>query len=271
MQAGKKLIMRSAKLIFAACFLLLCAGLAHADNITPPDGDLGVLGGSNSTQITSLSFGITFLPCSDPSVSADCALIASENGGVAPQELFGGVNDTGVAWNTLAVALTVPTWNTGTESLSCSGGTFFSINNCSSLGLVTSNNPQTVLVDFTQGTGTGIGCYDDEYTNSIAINADIGCFFNSIENYPNAPYDNPLVSSCTAPEVCGASNFVIALGYGPDSQFPTGGPNGNSLPDVNAAAGADGAPVPEPPTLPCLLAGLVGILSLSLVRKKITA
>jgi hypothetical protein len=268
--------MRSAKIILVAGFMLLSAGLAKADNITPPpDGDVGVLGGSDSVQITSLAFGLTFLPCSNSIVAADCALIASETG-TAPQEAFGGVNDTGEAWNTLQIEVTLPSWDPTTESLGCSGGNFFSINNCAqvNLDLVDSSSPQTVTIQFGQGTGTGIGCFDTVYSNQTAFNANVNCAINSAVNYnfgsPTGLYDNPFVSSCNSlDEVCGGSDFVVAIGYGGDP-FPTG-PTDNSLPDANASAGANGAPVSEPSTLLCLCAGLLGILSMGWARKKLAA
>jgi hypothetical protein len=57
--------------------------------------------------------------------------------------------------------------------------------------------------------------------------------------------------------VCGASNFVIAIGFendGVDGTFST-----TQTPDLTAGAGADGTPVSEPPTLLLLFVGLLGI------------
>jgi hypothetical protein len=258
--------MRSAKWVFAAGLLIFCAALAHADNITPPDGDLGVLGGSNSVQITSLSFALNFLPCAGATggVLADCNLFGT--GVNAPQEIFAGINDTGTPWDSLQIQLTLPTWNSA-DVLGCDGGAFFTIDNCDQISseLITSSSPQTVTIDFMQGGGNGIGCYDLVNSNSIAINGDLNCLVNSINNYnfgsPTGLYDNPLTSSCgnTPDEVCGGSDFVIALGYSQDT-----------FPSVPVGDTAVANAVPEPASLLLLFAGFGLVSLLSLARRKIT-
>jgi hypothetical protein len=259
--------MRSAKWVFAAVLTLLCTGIAHADTLTPPDGIVGVKGGSGSEQITTLEFPLTFLPCvgATGSVLADCNLFGT--GTNAPQEIFAGINDTGTPWDSLDVELTLPTWTAG-NVLNCDGGTFFSINNCAQLSSELapgSTTPQTVTIDFSQGSGNGIGCFDNINSNSIAQNANWECGVNSFVNYnwghPKGLYDNPWASSCgnTPDEVCGGSDFVIALGYGGSTTtFPT-------LP-IGDVAAATGATIPEPSSLLQLLTGLAGLLGLRFLR-----
>jgi len=258
--------MRSAKWIFATGLILMCAAFAHADDINPPDGIIGVKGGSGSTQITSLSFPLTFVSCAGATGStlADCDLFGS--GPDAPQEVFAGINDTGMAWDALSIELTLPTWTAG-NVLTCDGGSFFSINNCAAISseLVVGNTPQTVTINFMQGSGNGIGCYDTINTNVAAIKGNAGCFLSSVKNYnfgsPTGLYDNPFGAPCgnTLDEVCGGSDFVLGLGYGGAAQaFP-------SLP-VGDGAGANGASIPEPSSLLLLFAGLAAVLGLRFLR-----
>ena len=258
--------MRFAKWVFAAVLVLSCSGIARADTLNPPDGIVGVKGGSGSTQITTLEFPLTFLPCqgASGSVLADCNLFGT--GPTAPQEIFAGINDTGTPWDSLDVELTLPTW-TGGNVLNCDGGTFFTVNNCAQLSseLVGSTTPQTVTIDFSQGGGNGIGCFDNINSNSIAIHGNVECAANSFVNYnfgsPTGLYDNPFASSCgnTPDEVCGGSDFVIALGYGGSTTtFPT-------LP-IGDVAAATGATIPEPSSLLQLLTGLAALLGLRFLR-----
>jgi hypothetical protein len=255
--------MRSAKWVFATVVILSCAALAHADSL-PPDGIIGVKGGSGSEQIDSLSFAFTFVPCAGATgdVLADCNDVGT--GANAPQEIFAGVNDTGMPWDTLTIDLSLPTWNAALDTLGCGDSNFFS--SCTVVGgqPITSSSPQTVTVDFSQGTGTGIGCYDTEDFNAEGINGTLECAANSLINDnlgfgpPTGLYDNPFVSSCdSTDEVCGGSDFVIGIGYGDDPFLP------GTLPS-DGAAGVNGAPVPspEPSSLPLLFAGLAAILSL---------
>ena len=203
---------------------LLCSAASFADGL-PPDGNVGIKSGSNSTPITSTVQNFTFTSCTGSGAPAECGLFGS---GV--QAIFAGINESGVAFSSLAVILNFPTTITTDLSITCDAAGIFQFNNCASLTTV---GKDSLTVQFLQGNGSGIGCYD---TTGAAY--DTTCLTNSIAAqqynilHPGAalPYDNPVDGSCppgqVAGEVCGSNDFVIGIGYGQGNQWndiPTGG------------------------------------------------
>jgi len=228
--------MKSRSALFILMFVLLVAGSCLADSL-PPDGNMGIKGGSRSTEITTTNFSFTLTNCSTNPSSDDCqqALAAF---GAFPQAAFAGDNDSGVPINRLTLTLNFsPIASPLGESFGCDGGTLFTINNCPTL------LPQgTSSVTFTlfKGDGTGIGCYDPGDEGDGDANED--CLENQggdspLKLGPNSPNDGP------------PSHFVIAVGFGtgtwPTANIPTGG------------AGSVGTP--EPGTAILLLTGMAAL------------
>src|ERR1700675_925747 len=114
--------MKSLRWIFALFCLAACSAVSFAQS-GPPDGQIGVKQSIKSNPITSLSGTLVFSPCtsSDPDVVAECA----EFGGGA-QYVFGGINETGVAWNSLNITLS---GLTGPDSVGCAISDVFANNN----------------------------------------------------------------------------------------------------------------------------------------------
>jgi hypothetical protein len=211
---------------FAAVLSLLVfsAMLGYAQD--PPDGSVGLTNGHRSTPITSTDQTFTFTSCTGGNAPAECALF-----GAGVQEIFAGINESGVAFSSLSIVLDFPTpINASLDpSINCFGGSIFSINNCP---IALTNGATSVTVSFAQGTGSGIGCYD-----STGAAYDTACLLNSIatqqsnlQNGTSNPYDNPVDGNCPPSqvpgEVCGSNDFVIGIGFGAGDQFtdiPTGG------------------------------------------------
>jgi len=244
--------MRSTRWVLAAGFLMLCAALAHADGINPPDGNVGIKGGSGSQSITTLNFTGTFCIAG----TTGCPALPPDN----PQAYFEGKNDTGIPWTFLDLTITFPETATVEDiPIGCDGGGFLSIlGGACGTTIATSTTALTVvMVDFTQGTGTGIACFDPTDTS-----ADAACgSFN-----PNGPTNGgvfpaqPCVAQPTLPnEVCGNYDFLIELGFDGNT-FPT-------LPDTTFTGVAGVAP--EPSGLVLLGTGLLGLAAFA--RKKLRA
>jgi hypothetical protein len=251
--------MRSTRWVLAAGFLMLCAALAHADGITPPDGNIGIKGGSGSESITTLTFTGTFcIP-----ISTGCPALPPADGN--PQAYFEGKNDTGIPWTFLDLTITFPSTPSGAEliPIGCDGGTapnnFFSIlgGACGTTITTSTTAPTVVMVDFSKGTGIGISCFDP---NDSSADAACGSF------NPNGPTNGGVFPAepCIAPaefpnEVCGNFDFLIVLGFN-GMTFPT-------LPDPTFT-GVVGA-TPEPSSLMLFGTGFLGLLGLA--RKKLRA
>lgn len=230
-----------------ALLFALCAVGVFAQ--TPGDGAVGVKNGGHSTGITSLGSGLTFSSCTGAAAGSDTAFDCALFGGA--QEIFGGINDTGYAWNTLTISLTG--YNpTSDPSVGCSGGSDFS--NCS-----IAVNGSTLTVTFTQGTGTGVSC--NIYVNNCVANS-ASAALNDLNGGPLLPYDS-FPPFCSLPgAVCGSDEFVVGIGFGGDVF--------NTPLSANGALGANGATpppiVPEPQTLAMVGAAVLGMLALALKK-----
>ncbi len=236
--------MRSARWVLALSVLMSCAALAHADGINPPDGNVGIKGGSGSQSITTLPFTGTFcIP-----VSAGCPALPPDN----PQAYFEGKNDTGIPWTYLNLTITFPETTTVEDiPIGCDGGGFFSIlgGACGTTIATSTSAPTVVLVDFSQGSGTGISCYDpgdtaaysacQTFSNNGIAN---GTTFAEPVCYPPAPNTPPN-------EVCGNYDFLIELGF-----------DGNTYPTLPETTFTGTAGVtPEPSALILFGSGLLGL------------
>lgn len=246
--------MRSARWVLALSVLMSCAALAHADGINPPDGNVGIKGGSGSQSITTLPFTGTFcIP-----VSVGCPALPPDD----PQAYFEGKNDTGIPWTYLNLTITFPETTTVENFLlGCDGGGFFSVlgGACGTYITTSTSAPTVVMVDFSQGSGTGISCYDPTDTAAYAAcqtfsNNGIanGTTFAEPVCYPPAPNTPPT-------EVCGNYDFLIELGFG--------GNTFDTLPDTTFTGTA--GVTPEPSGLILLGTGLLGLAPF--VRKKLRA
>jgi hypothetical protein len=246
--------MRSARWVLAAAFLMLCAALAHADGINPPDGNVKLSGGSGSQSITTLNFTGSFCIAG----TTGCPVLPPDD----PQAYFEGKNDTGVPWTFLDLTITFPETTTVEDiPIGCDGGGFFSIlgGACGTTIMTSTTAPTVVMVDFSQGSGTGISCYDpgDEtaYSACTAFSANgiaNGTTFAEPVCYPPSPDTPPN-------EVCGNYDFLIELG--------TTGSTFQTLPDTTFTGVAGVAP--EPSGLVLLGTGLLGLAAFA--RKKLRA
>jgi hypothetical protein len=230
--------MKSLRWIIALLCLTACSALSFAQS-GPADGQIGVKQSIKSTPITSLTQPITFSPCSGATgdILAECntfSIIPADQ----PQEVFGGINETGMAWNSLSITLTGLN-GTVDFSVGCLANTFFSISNCPVA--IPAATDQSVTITFLQGTGTGIGCINtvtptDPQNAACVVNSLVTEAGNAI-NHTNLPYDSyfppffPIQTngpcSQTSPKgaVCGSDDFVIGIGLAgsPFVDPPTGG------------------------------------------------
>lgn len=262
-------------LVLGAC------SLSFADS-TPPDGKVGVAGGGTSTPLTSFTTTglqsdiIACVPDSSGNYPPDCVAFAA-SGQPMPQYVIGLINETGYASSILDLSVTFSSFSPseGPQSIDCDGGTVFEYNNCS--GLTLTPNGGTVQIDFSQGDGTGIGCYDTSTEANAAANA--ACVANNaaaaasgmayqtaipfpgesaLSPCPTTPAPGPIGAGATA--VCGPAEFLIGFGA-----------PGDDFPDDATITGLTVNIVPEPSSLLLLGAGLLLILPLSRMRNRVIA
>lgn len=218
---------------------------------TPPDGNIGTKGGGKSTAVTSLAAPLPFSSCAGAASGSDLAFDCALFGGA--QAVFAGINETGYAWNSLAISLAG--YNPSTDpSVNCSGGTIF---------LKCSVNPvgSTLTVDFSQDGGTGVSC--DLLVNNCVGNSAAAAINDLNPKNPVLPYD---WFNCTPTgSVCGADEFVVAVGYG-GNIFVT------PL-SLSASLGADGALppaiTPEPNTFFLMGGALLAMLILGIKKGRL--
>jgi hypothetical protein len=233
-------IMKSLRRIAVLIIILAFHGALSFADVVPPDGNIGTKSGGRSTPITSLTQALTFSPCAGATgdVAFDCALF----GGA--QQIFAGVNETGIPLDSIRIGFSGYS-QTLDPTVNCDGGTIFQ--NC-----FTSVSGSTLTVNFLQGNGTGIGCYDT--SNQIDPSLNVTCFLNSEAaissnriHGTDLPYSIlPIQSAgpCEPPEgfppgaVCGSDEFVIGIGYG-----------GNTFNQPLSLDASFTANAPEPPTL----------------------
>ena len=216
---------KSALLILV--FALLGGSTAVASTI-PPDGNVGVRGGTGSTEIFSSSFAVPLTDCTvTANQSSDDCQQALNAFGSFPQAAFAGDNDTGFMINQLTLTFKFSTPLPSTETLVCDGGAVFMLNNCPQQNL---DGASSVTFTLSRGGGTGIGCSDtqaEEFCSTFSATGGDRRF------QPLAP-----------------AHFVIAIGFGgtTSTYFP-------SIPDAHAQ-GNSSTTTPEPATLALLLTGL---------------
>lgn len=232
----------------AASALTLCCSVMCLGQV--PDGGVKVSGGGKSLDITSLSSAQMFSSCTE-NPSADTVFDCNLFGGA--QEIFAGINETGVAWNSLSLVLAGYN-STADPTVNCDTNAAFA--DCSVA--VSGSN---LIVDFSQGNGTGVGCVFG--VNSCGENS-LAAFINDLNpKNPLLPYNNPF--GCILPgSVCGSPEFVI--GVGPDDQAF------NVALSPNFGLGANGTtpptPLPEPSTWVLLAGAALALLVLG-TRKAI--
>ncbi len=252
--------MRSIRVVLALAVLMVFAGLAKADGINPPDGNIGMQNGSQSVSVTTLvNFPFSFVVCATATGAnaTECSALGE------PQAFFDGKNDTGMPWTSLQLDLTFSqVADAAPFSIACDGNPFFSSNNCGTYNNVDiSSSSQTVDLVFTKGTGTGIGCYDTGDGG-----AELACALNSLGGSfanPQGLFDNPFVTSCpdNPVEVCGGYDFIIEIGYDNSESNPT------FFPDVPSGSLSADIATPEPSALILFGTGLLGLAGFA--RKKL--
>jgi hypothetical protein len=260
--------MRNVRWIVGLVILAACAAVSFGQT-TPPDGQIGVKQSLKSTPITSLTQPIVFSACTTTAtadVIAECDAFSTTPADW-PQEVFGGINETGKAWNTLSITLT---GLDGTKdfSVGCAVSTFFSISNCP-VAIPDATN-QSVTLTFLQGTGTGIGCINtatpsDPENAACIANSTATAIGNAI-NGTSLPYDSyifpmqtngPCKQTFPAGAVCGTDDFVIGIGL-------------NGSPFVDPPAGGDlQANSPEPQTFVMVGGAMLAMLLLGLRKTKL--
>lgn len=224
---------------FALIFCVAASAAASYADGLPPDGPVGVQKGSKSQQITSTQYSFSFQSCAGATgdVAADCAAA-----GPGTQEIFAGINDSGVAWNQLTVTLNLNQNPSNPDlSIGCDVSTVFAAVG-GACGTVLSSTQTSVTVIFSQGaTGTGIGCYNSDttiapnqaYYNQLCSNNATSVLQNNILKGRVDPYtgvNDYLNGATTCPgqslgEVCGSNDFIIAIGDATTqwNSLPTGG------------------------------------------------
>ncbi len=216
-------IMRNLRWLATLAVLLLCSAASLADS-TPPDGKVGMVGGSDPTAITMPSQSFTFTSCSDD--PTDCALFPASDGTI--QAVFAAINETGYAWNHAELILNFASATTSADDfLSCDGAGLFSITGGGCNAYIPLGTTSLTLM-FVQGTGSGISCTDGNYsaTNPNLLN-DLSCLNNSnaAQALGNIPYeyytDGPCPENVNPGAVCGPSSFAIGVSSWTD--VPTGG------------------------------------------------
>lgn len=263
------------KLMRWAAAVFLLAGLSSFAYAQVPDGGVGVKHSLNSLPITTLSGGLTFTPCSptpsEPDLATDCSTYGA-------QAVFAGVNETGVGWSNLSI--TYSGWNQSMDpSVNCDGSTFFQ--HCT---IVDATDCATSTVcsftaNFTQGNGSGVGCYNFSLSSNDPTNA--ACLTNSgntaasnIVHTTSDPYYNPLATytagiGCTygptlpaypPGAICGPSDFALTIG-GTGINF-----NAPLSNDVTYAAAT-----PEPQTLLLVGAAMLGMMFIATRKKRLLA
>ena len=253
--------MKSLRWIIALLCLTACSAVSFAQS-GPADGQIGVKQSIKSTPITSLSGTLVFSPCAGAmgDVAAECA----EFGGGA-QYVFGGINETGVAWNSLNITLS---GLTGPDSVGCAISDVFSVNNCPVA--IPSGTNQSATVNFLQGTGTGIGCINtvtpsDPKNATCIANSTVAAFSNTFLG-TSLPYDSyifpqqstgPCTQTFPVGAVCGTDDFVIGVGFGTQT-FPTFNP------DVSYSANT-----PEPATFVMVAGAMLAMLLLGLRKTRL--
>jgi hypothetical protein len=223
-------------LALSSIFTLLIASAARASNI-PPDGNVGVRGGTGSTEIFTTNFSFTLTDCTTSNESSDDCEQAEDAFGSFPQGAFAGDNDSGVPIGRLTLTLNFAAL-TQDESLACDGGTIFTANNCAQQHLDAGDTSAT----FTFWGGSGIGCFDsNDGEGDSASNAACQAFHSG-----GGGDFRPLQASSPSP------HFVIAVGFGgPNTYFPT----------LPTQSGGQGSPTPEPSTVALFLTGLGGLVA----------
>lgn len=255
---------------WAAVFFLIGSVSAIAQ-AQVPDGGIGVHGSLNSVEITSLSSPLLFLNCSSSGLPADVAADCKNYGA---QAVFSGINATGQGWGNLSVSLLG--YDPATDPVvGCNGDGFFenctnTVSHCNS-----GDTSCTLTVSFSQGDGSGIGCYGSNLTssqNATCVANGIAEGLTNIAEGTSSPYFNPFATytpgvGCTYTPtpgtpayppgaVCGSNDFAITIG-GPGIDF-------NVLPDLSASLDANS---PEPQTLLLVGSAVLGMMFLAMKKR----
>jgi hypothetical protein len=236
--------------------LLLCGGSSFAQ-VVPDDGAVGTRTGHHSDPVTSLTQNLMFSLCKGSTgvVAAECALVPGA------QEVFGGLNETGQAWNSLSIELAGLNPNTD-HTVGCDGGTLFTLNNCP----ITISG-STVTVTFLQGSGTGIGCFGvGNPDNGACLVNSVSAFANNLnKSNPVLPWDNLFGCSSPVPgSVCGSDDFLIFVGID--------GKLFNTIPSQDFTLIANSpeiASTPEPSTLVLFGSAVLGMLLLGIKKGRL--
>jgi PEP-CTERM motif len=217
---------------------LMFACLGAMTQAQVPDGGIGIKNSLNSQLITSLTGPLTFIDCpgTTTEIKNDCKLFGTET-----QAVFAGQNGTSKAFSTLDLVLLG--YDPATDpTLNCFGNGVFSI--CTiTPGSDCASHPTNCSLDvnFSQGTGTGIGC-------TPGLN---GCPSGDGDGDEGEGDDE---SSCGAHDAC--AHFAVGLGGSATLNFNT---------PLKLTGGSFAADTPEPQTL--LLVG-IAILGMAFFASK---